>query len=156
MQMKETRPRTSARNKMMDYIARRDHSEKELRQKLRKNYTAEEIEIAITYGKEQSWIPNSEISIQALAEKTAEALHRKKKGILFINSYLKEKGLPEVEAHDELELEKAQELVKNKYLPSEPLDWQKKQKLMAKMSRFLMSRGFATPTIKTVISKGWK
>ncbi len=154
--MKERKPSTTARNKVMDYLARRDHSEKELRQKLKRQYSSEEIEIAINYGKDRGWIPNDAASRKALAVKAAESLHRKKKGIIYINSFLKKKGLPEVESNDEQELEKAQELVKNKYSLSEVTDSEEKRRLVTKLSRFLLSRGFRRNTIQQVISRGRK
>jgi len=154
--MKDVQPRTTARNKMMDYLARRDHSELELRQKLKRLYTPEQIETAINYGKEHGWISKDPNGDQGLAEKTADFLHRKKKGILFINAYLHKKGLPEVESDQELELEKAQYLVKNKYLLSKDLSREDYRKVLAKMSRFLMSRGFATNTIQQIIARGRK
>jgi hypothetical protein len=44
---------------MTEYLSRRDHSEKELRTKLSKFYSAEEIQIAIEYGKSRKWIPDT-------------------------------------------------------------------------------------------------
>lgn len=144
--------RLTARNKMMDYIARRDHSEKELRQKLRRaKYSPEEIEKAIEYGKSRKWIPDSEDLEANLSNRMAEGLHRKKKGILFINSYLSEKGLPEVQSNSEQELEKALNLVENKYRFSSDLSREEKDKLKAKIGRFLISRGYETSIVRKVI-----
>lgn len=156
--MKKAPSGTSARNKLMDYLARRDHSELELRQKLKRFYSVEEIETAINYGKEQGWIPNDLPGTTALANKTAEALHRRKKGILFINSYLRKKGLPEVQSDRELELEKAEDLVKNKNLFSatQAKDLKAKRQQLGKIGRFLSSRGFESRTIQQIIAKGWK
>lgn len=143
-----SRPKPSARNKMMDYLAQRDHSEKELRKKLKdKDFTPEEIDVAIEFGKENGWIPNSTESLQALAEKVAGTLRRKGKGPLYINHFLKEKGLPPVQSQPDEELEKARELAHNKFSDIENMDRKEK----AKVGRFLISRGFNLETVRKVI-----
>ncbi len=61
---------------MMDYLARRDHSEKELRTKLQRcDFSQEEIEKALDFAKNNNWLPKSE----ELSEKVAQQLHQKKK-----------------------------------------------------------------------------
>jgi len=142
------RPQPSARNKMMDILARRDHSEKELRKKLRdKQFPPEEIDRAIEFGKENGWIPNTEEGLKVLSEKTADVLKRKGKGRLYINHYLKEKGLVPVEVDPAEELEKARELVENKFSDLKQMDRKEK----AKVGRFLISRGFGLETVRKVI-----
>lgn len=142
------RPKPSARNKMMDILARRDHSEKELRKKLKdKNFQPAEIDRAIDFGKEQGWIPDSPAGALALAEKTAATLRRKGKGSLYIKHYLQEKGLPPVEADPSEELEKARELAHNKFSDIDKMDRKEK----AKVGRFLISRGFGLETVRKVI-----
>jgi len=136
---------------MMDLISRRDHSEREIRQKLKGKFEPSEIDLAIEYGKERGWLPNSVESELALSEKAANELHRKKKGILYINAQLKEKGLPEVEGNPEQELEKAIELVKNKYSVPNDSTRDEKEKLKAKLGRFLISRGFDMSIVRKVI-----
>jgi len=136
---------------MMDLLARRDHSELEIRKKLKGKFQPEEIEKAIEYGKTNNWLPNSESAEIALSQKAAEHLHRKKKGILYINSKLYEKGLPEVQSDPEQELEKALELIKNKYSVKDDLDREEKEKLKAKLGRFLVSRGFEMSIVRKVI-----
>lgn len=156
--------KASARNKMMDYLARRDHSELELRQKLKKaKFPPEEIEKAIEFGKTHNWIPTDEASKLALSEKAASALSKKKKGILFINHFLSEKGLPEVEADGAAELEKATELIENKYSAfleknGEKLrrNFEERRKIEAKIMRFLGSRGFEMEVITRVVKAALK
>ena len=149
------RPKPSARNKMMDLLARRDHSEKEIRQKLKEKFTKDEIDQVIEYGKRARWIPDSDAAQSALAEKMAEALRRKGKGIRYINSYLAKKGLPPVSSNSEEELEKARTLIENKFSDSKTLDRKKtaeeKNKLRAKMGNFLVSRGFDMEIVRKVI-----
>jgi len=134
-----------ASQKMMDYLARRDHSEKELRKKLETNYSPAEIEQAIAYGKKQGWISDS--AEKLLAEETAAILRRKGKGATYINQYLEEKGLPPVQIDADEELEKALELVKNKFSDIEKMDRNEK----AKVLRFLSSRGFDPEIVRKVI-----
>ncbi|MCE3009821.1 MAG: recombination regulator RecX [Proteobacteria bacterium] len=141
------RPPMTARNKMMDYLARRDHSEKELRQKLRERFPQEEIDQAIEFGKEKGWIPTDTESAMKLSEKSAEFLHRRGKGIRYINAKLYERGLPPISSETEDELEKAQSLVKTKF-PHLDL---KDKKAQGKVGRFLVSRGFDLDIVRKVI-----
>lgn len=145
------RPIPTARNKMMDLLARRDHSEKELRQKLKAKFTPEEIDQAIDYGKQGHWIPDTIETQSILSSKMADALHRKGKGIRFINGYLSEKGLPPVASNPEEELEKARALVDNKFSDLENLDRKELAKQKAKIGNFLMSRGFDMEVVRKVI-----
>ncbi len=143
--------KSSARNKMMDLLARREHTEKELRLKLEDSFPRAEIEEAIEFGKKSKWIANSDETLAALAEKTAEDLRRRGKGTLFINSYLEEKGLPKVSVNDSEELEKARRLVENKFSGFNSLDSEEKAPLNAKVGRFLISRGFDEEIVRKVV-----
>ena len=115
--------------KLMGYLATRDHSVKELRDKLSKNFSSEEIENAIDYANKSGFL----IPPKELAEKIAKQLNSKGKGIRYINRYLYNKGLPEVKIDEELELLKARELIKKKFSKSEP---------NIKVFRFLYSKGY--------------
>ncbi len=167
--------RLYAKKKVMDLVARRDHSEKELRTKLHtyfkrnfqyrqrlakkqghdltEEFTAQQQEIAdaideaITFAKTQNWI----CAPADLSEKMAQMLHRKNKGIGYINNYLKTKGLPCVANDHNLELEKAMALVKNKYSDFSKLPYEQKKKEQAQVARFLASRGFDSETVRKVI-----
>lgn len=142
----------TARNKMMDMLARREHSEKEIRTKLKeKDFSDEDIDQAIEFGRSKNWLPNNDESLQKLSEKTADAFHRKNKGILYINNYLSEKGLPPVQTDSSLELEKALAVVKNKKLDLEDLDDKEAEKTKAKLGRLLVSRGFDMDVVRKVI-----
>ena len=142
----------SVRRKMMDLMAVREHSEAELRAKLEQKFAQlsdgpEAIEAALEYAREKKWLADP----AQLAVQTAEALHRKGKGIEFINHYLTEKGLPTIAVDSELELEKARQLVKNRHLETENLDADEKEAVQAKLARFLASRGFDEDTLRKVI-----
>ncbi|MGZ3773833.1 MAG: regulatory protein RecX [Pseudobdellovibrionaceae bacterium] len=140
--------RQAAKKKVMDLLARRDHSEKELREKLREKFSNETdsnnaIEEAIEFAKDNNWLGDP----KDLALRIAETLHRRNKGIHYINNYLKEKGLPAVESDREFELEKAMSIVKNKY--DEDYKFSREEK--ARVGRLLVSRGFDSDTVRKVI-----
>lgn len=140
--------RQYAKKKVMDMIARRDHSEKELRTKLKEKLSDEEdlgeiIDEAIEFAKDNRWLGDP----GELAHRLADMLHRRNKGIYYINNYLKEKGLPAVETDRALELEKALAIVKNKY--DEDHKFSREEK--ARVGRLLASRGFDSETVRKVI-----
>lgn len=140
--------RQYAKKKVMDLIARRDHSEKELRKKLREKLSDEEeagqiIDEAIEFAKDNKWLGDP----VDLAHRLADMLHRRNKGIYYINNYLKEKGLPSVDTDRDLELEKAVAIVKNKYDEGHKFSREEK----AKVGRFLAARGFDSETVRKVM-----
>ncbi len=129
----------------MDMISRRECSEAELLEKLQqKGFSSEEIDRALKKAKEQKWIANPHDASQSLAQQ----MHLKKKGIEFINKTLEAKGLPTISRDENLELEKAESLVKTKY--SGFLEFGKEEKI--KVMRFLASRGFDSSTIQKVLN----
>ncbi len=96
-----------ARHSLANMLARRDHSELELQQKLSLRYSQEIVETVLTEAKEKKWLSSPE----ELAERVSEQLHRKLKGRRYITQYLKKKGLPLPALCPEREQEKAQELL---------------------------------------------
>lgn len=132
-----------AKQKIMDLLARRDHSEKELFDKLSIHFSSEESREAIEYAKVNNWLCDP----QVLAQRTAEILDRRHKGKNYIQRYLQKKGLPKVESNSELELEKALSLVKNKWSNGQSLSRNEKEKI----GRFLISRGFENSIVRKVI-----
>ncbi len=124
--------------KAMDYLARRDHSEKELIEKLSARYPEEEITAALTTVKARGWLPPAE----ELAEKVALSLHKKNKGHLYIQNFLQKKGLPETPKEPEIEYEKALALI-----ASNAKDPHDRKRLVS----LLKNRGFDTETISRVI-----
>ena len=144
MSEKKKYEKPSAKRKVMDFLARRDHSPKELIKKLKeREYPDEEIQAALAWAKEGRWLSDDKV----LSEKFGAGLHRKKKGIRYINHALAEKGLPPIQSDPELELEKALKLVKNKIKPEEVLTKEKKEKI----GRFLISRGFDSAIVRKVV-----
>lgn len=133
-----------AKNKIIDLLSRRDHSSKELIQKLlRLQFTKEEATAAIAWAQEQRYLrPPGE-----LAESRAASLHRKGKGIAMINRDLHSKGLPSVELDSDLELEKAQDLIARKFAKIDLRD----RKNQDKICRSLLTRGFQLSIAKRAI-----
>lgn len=141
---------TEVRKKMMDLLARREHSEHELREKLEAHFcqnedgdekASEAIDAALQHARLKNWLPDP----QELAMEVAEQLRRKGKGAAYINQYLEQKGLPFVSSSDENELEKAQELVKTKYRDISD------EKTKHQAARFLASRGFDEEIVRKVV-----
>lgn len=131
------------KKKIMDLLARRDHSEKELRQKLREKFEDfDAIEKAITFVKDRNWLGDP----QKLAEQMANMLHRKNKGVRYIQNYLKQKGLPMPSFNEDLELEKAKDLINKKFKTND-----RSKATLMKKSRYLQSRGFNNEIISKII-----
>lgn len=134
----------SAYDKIIYYLSRRDHSEKELVQKMRRKYSVEEIQQALAKAKAKNWITPPD----RLSQKMAESLHRKLKGHMLILKTLKEKGLPPIVRDLQLEVEKAADYLQ-KYLRI------KAKRVTAdiqKLQRALLQRGFDSETIRKVMN----
>lgn len=137
--------------KTVDYLSRRDHSAKELRDKLnKKKFDKNLIEKAITWVAERGYLRPP----QELSQSLSNQLVRRGKGRLYILQYLKKRGLPPPEASDhEVELQSALELAqrvikqRNLKLPNQILDRATREKI----GRKLMSRGFSFDIVRKVI-----
>lgn len=144
--------RKPARHKIMDLLARRDHSELELRRKLGDSeYTDLEIEDAIEFAKENRWLaPPDE-----LAQRVALSLDHKRKGHRYIERFLRSKGLPAVAKNGENEVLKGRAVVCAKLGAKLRLalanhgriDYEDRKKV----HRLLVNRGFDDETIHRVI-----
>lgn len=132
--------------KAMDLLAIRDHSRSELRLKLsRYEFLPEDIEAALDHSEASGWI----LPAQALSEKVAEELHRKKKSHDYIVQYLQQKELPPVPRDADRELEKALSALGGRFSPlSNPSTVDKKQIMV-----FLQNRGFDEETIQRVVNE---
>ena len=133
----------------MDYVANRDHSEKELRQKMELQCEANIIEEALSWAKSQKWLATAE----DLTAKVSEQLHQRGQGIHLINQKLEAKGLPSVEATSDQEFSKACHLVLAKWPKSafNDLTSAESQKLKAKIMRFLISRGYELEIVEQIL-----
>ena len=130
----------SASLKAMDYLARRDHSEKELREKLAQHYEPEEIDHALAYVINHGWL----LPPHELSEKVSESLNRKKKSHFFIINYLRKKGLPPVKKNEDTEQEKALAVLELKAKDISDYTY---------LHSLLKNRGFDTDTIRKVINE---
>jgi regulatory protein len=134
----------NAKEKIIDYLQRRDHSEKELRLKLKKfDYTNDEIEAAFIWVKERNYLINP----LELSKRHTERLQRQKKGRKYIQQYLQQKGLPPCPIDSDSELHNAIELAKQIVTKNGTLD----RKLREKIGRKLLSRGFTPDIVRKVI-----
>lgn len=143
-----------AKKRIMDYVAKRDHSEKELRTKLKRYAESEIIDQATQWAIEQKWLAAPEV----LKDKFADQLHRRGKGIRSINQKLKAKGLPSTKSDFETEIAKARKLVFAKWDASDfnGLDFKEAQKLKSKIMRFLITRGFETDVVGQILKNELK
>lgn len=147
----ENRPikQRSARNRLMDLLARRNYSELEIKQKLGPYYPELEIQNAIEFARESKWL----LPPEELSEQVANSLNRKRKGHRFINQYLRTKGLPPVQRNTDEEVEKGVALahvkLARKLALELPLDFDDQRKIQ----RLLVNRGYDEDTIRLVIRK---
>jgi SOS response regulatory protein OraA/RecX len=129
----------SAREKLMDHLAKRAHSELELRQKLARDYHEDDITDAIETAKAKGWLAEP----SELASDVAQSLDRKRKGHDYINQFLNERGLPSVGKDDSAELEKARAFLLEKVGAVRELSRDERMKFQ----RNLAARGFDEETI---------
>ncbi len=144
---KRQRPRRTAVHAMVDFLSRRDHSEKELKQKLSKRFPPNEVAAALEFAYEHELIAEP----QRLASTLADQWNRRKLGALKIRKKLMEKGLPSVATDSELELEKALELAHTRRDKMRPSELEDSAAAKAKIGRFLISRGFQPAIVRKVI-----
>ncbi len=123
---------------LLRMLARKDYSEKEISEKLSKQFSLAEVQQAIQWAQEQHWLKTP----QELSEKITAQLNLKLKGIEWIHQVLESKALPVLPANPEVELEKARHLIKNKTETSPD-----------KLMRFLGRHGFEAETIGKVINE---
>ncbi len=138
------------KDKIIYYLHRRDHSEKELRQKLSKfEFEIHDIEKAINWAKERGYMSDP----NRLSERHVERLQKKKKGIRYIQNYLQQKGLPPSPINDDQEYLNAKSLAlqiakKMKLsLDIEKLEREHKEKIGQK----LLTRGFSMGIVRKII-----
>lgn len=140
----------TARKKVMDLLAKRAHSELELRAKLEADFHQDDIDDAIEAAVDNKWL----VDPQELSETLASELRRKNKGLHHINQVLESKGLPPVSEDSEQELEKAKQLLTSKFGHDFASEAPFPEALAAKAQRLLMSRGFDEDTISKLVPSG--
>jgi len=125
------------------YLARRDHSELELKQKLRRFHAASSVEEAVARARRNRWLAEPEI----LAQRLSESLHLKGRGHNYIKNYLRKRGLPQIPLDFDREVEKGRQLLQTKFGKVDTFTYSEKPKVY----RFLRNRGFDERTIWHVI-----
>ena len=126
--------------KLMDYLARRPHSEKELREKLARSFSPEDVDAALAHAELKGWLqPPHDLSAQVVVE-----LSRRGKGARYIQAYLEEKGLPSVPFNTRDELNKAENLIR-RHLHLEPPYPESEH---VSILRLLSTRGFDEETAR--------
>ena len=147
-EVQKTPYRKPCQHRMMDFLAKRNYSEKELRQKLARSYyqyNEDEINEAIQYAKDHNYL----LPPEELSQRVALQLHQKNKGFLYINNYLREKGLPPINKDSDLEINKALDIIGRRFSSEETSSFSFDEK--QKIQRQLYNRGFDLETIKKVI-----
>ncbi len=148
----------SVRAVLMDYLARREHSQHELRTKALKRLGASaEIEI------EKALAALADEGLQC-DERFAESLCRsrinKGYGPNFLQQLAREKGLNKQQLSDALDalgvdwFDRAQETLKKKFSTAigQPLDYAERRKELQKRMRFLSYRGYPSGVISAVVA----
>jgi regulatory protein len=124
-------------------LGRRDHSEKELKDKLLRYYEAADVETALLRAREERWLrePNE------LAKIVAQSYSRRGKGRLRVAQELKKRGLPHFALDNETEILEAQKLI-DKLIKK---DAKLTPELRAKIYRRLAYRGFTADIISLAL-----
>ncbi len=145
---------TEAKKKLMDLVARREHSEKELREKLTPHFSSEIVDSTILWGYECKYIASAE----ALQTQLAEQLSKRGKGIKQINQKLQALGLTGIKADAEEELAKARKLALAKWDATDfaDLDSAEAHKLKTKVMRFLIGRGYESAVVSSILKNDLK
>lgn len=123
-------------HKIADYLARRDHSPKEILDKLerKKLYSQEEILLGLQKAQEAGWfLPDEELALKVHAY-----LVRKGKSHKYIEQYLKTKGLPPTAFDRQEEVQTIRRHLEKKFQTFSNLEYDDKQKVL----RSLAQKGF--------------
>jgi regulatory protein len=141
----------TAYNTALNYLARRDHSLLELRQKLQqKDFDANDIDAAV-----QKLCQSNLQSDYRFAENYTKSRRRKGYGPQRISLELKEKGIPPEMIAEVLEIADNSwfsdifQVWKKRFKGIQPKDFKER----ARQMRFLQYRGFTTEQISTVFQK---
>lgn len=135
-----------AKEKVIELLAMRDHSRKELAQKLlKKKFPTDIIERALIWAEDRKLLRPAE----ELSAIMARHLSAKNKGLHYINNYLRIKGLPPVKADSDDEIEKARKIAQQYLKKNATLN----RETRAKIGRRLLARGFDTATVRKVLNE---
>lgn len=136
-----------ALNKAADILARRNHSEKELRDKMSKFFEPQLIDDVIKEAWERRWL----LPPDELAQSAAKSWSRSNKSAGYIREQLKRRGLPAVDIDEEEELQKMKALLEKKFRLTDSENPSLNYEERVKAYRFLKYRGFSDGLIRKVI-----
>lgn len=139
--MQKKTPLSQCLQSLKNFLARRSHSKKELREKLSRRFDPKLVSEALLQAQARGWLESEE----EIAEKILHHLHRKNKSWSFIKNYLLEKGLPLPEYNGEKEREKARQVLIKKF--PQNLSFKEKQRAFQLLSR----RGFEESMIRGLL-----
>lgn len=125
------------------YLGRRDHSELELRRKLKRRYTEGAIDRALSEAQNRGWLRAKE----ELAQLWTEQLGRRRRSHRYIRQFLQHRGLDGTPRDQEAEIAKCQSLLETKFHKTANFSPEEKTKAY----RFLSYRGFDNDIIRRVI-----
>lgn len=138
--MKKTPPKLSVKEAAVGYLSRRDHAEKELRQKLKnRGYSAGEVEEAIAYCQDYNWLDDARYAGMMLRSGIAKGW-----GSLRIRQEMKIKGVHDtlisqaLEACEQDWYAHARDIARRKFGDSRA----ETPKEKARRFRFMQYRGF--------------
>jgi regulatory protein len=126
------------------YLALRDHSRLELRQKLSRRFSSEMVNKVLAEAEQNGWL----LDEAKVAERSVAALRRRQKSQRYIEGKLRQRGLPVPAREVDSELESIRELLVRKF-GEEKLSYEDK----AKAFRFLKYRGFQDRAIRQVLNE---
>jgi SOS response regulatory protein OraA/RecX len=132
-----------ALEKIAYYLGRRDHSELELKNKLKRRFDDQIIQKALKMATEKNWLKKPE----ELAKSLSYRLQKRNKGTNYIKNYLKKIGLPDSPPLEEDQILSCLDLLTTKFPEWKNFDYLQKQK----PARFLLNRGFSMGVVKTVL-----
>jgi len=143
--MEQNRTQASVRKKAMDLLARREHSEQELRQKLKsREYAYDAIEEAV-----QSLLRDGLLSDERFTESYVNHRYNAGMGPVKIRYELRQKGVSDALAEEYIEAfaerwdTLMRQLRRRKFGPTIPVDYAERMK----QSRFLQNRGFSPESV---------
>ncbi len=142
------------KRKIMDLMARRDHSAREIQNKLKRRAEPDTLKAALAWAEEQSWIPSEE----KLQDQVTRAMSVRKKGQNALNLKLQQLGLKPVRLNADVELEIALRALESRFKSDilKGLDFKEFQKQKAKTMRFLLSKGFSSSVIQKAVKAYFK
>lgn len=124
------------------YLALRDHSKFELKNRLGRKYPPELVDRLLRDAEDSGWLPPED----QIAQRLALTLARRHKSQAYIEGQLRARGLPVKDGGPELE--KVRHLVERKFGPG-PLPSEDQERAY----RFLKYRGFEDRVIQQVLNE---